>query len=350
MRAFDCPECGGPAPFEAQSCPSCQVPLAFHVPSMKLVAIPGDSVTIDGTRLLRCSNWAWECNWLVADDSGSGQCFAGSFIRARPAGDDTLALERLAQTAKSLRRLLYQLIELELPVEPYYRQGRGLAFDLISSRTSGTPVVIGHANGVITIDLAESLDEHRESLRVRLGEPYRTMLGHFRHEVGHYYQSILVENGRMIDECRELFGDERASYTDALDRHYKFGAPEGWEQSYISEYATMHPWEDFAECFAHYLHISDTLDTAAESGLVVQAERVRWNLTADVVPRSNYAGSTIESVLADWQVLAGAFNRINQSMGKRDLYPFTISEPVVRKLEFVHRVVVTAGDRRTVSA
>ncbi len=317
---------------------------------MKLVAIPGDSVTIDGTRLLRCSNWAWECNWLVADDSGSGQCFAGSFIRARPAGDDTLALERLAQTAKSLRRLLYQLIELELPVEPYYRQGRGLAFDLISSRTSGTPVVIGHANGVITIDLAESLDEHRESLRVRLGEPYRTMLGHFRHEVGHYYQSILVENGRMIDECRELFGDERASYTDALDRHYKFGAPEGWEQSYISEYATMHPWEDFAECFAHYLHISDTLDTAAESGLVVQAERVRWNLTADVVPRSNYAGSTIESVLADWQVLAGAFNRINQSMGKRDLYPFTISEPVVRKLEFVHRVVVTAGDRRTVSA
>ncbi|PXW30949.1 UNVERIFIED_CONTAM: hypothetical protein DES50_10679 [Williamsia faeni] len=317
---------------------------------MKLVAIPGDSVTIDGTRLLRCSNWAWECNWLVADDSGSGQCFAGSFIRARPAGDDTLALERLAQTAKSLRRLLYQLIELELPVEPYYRQGRGLAFDLISSRTSGTPVVIGHANGVITIDLAESLDEHRESLRVRLGEPYRTMLGHFRHEVGHYYQSILVENGRMIDECRELFGDERASYTDALDRHYKFGAPEGWEQSYISEYATMHPWEDFAECFAHYLHISDTLDTAAESGLVVQAERVRWNLTADVVPRSNYAGSTIESVLADWQVLAGAFNRINQSMGKGDLYPFTISEPVVRKLEFVHRVVVTAGDRRTVSA
>ena len=317
---------------------------------MRLVAIPGDSVTIDGTRLLRCSNWAWECNWLVADDSGSGQCFAGSFIRKRPDGDDTLALEKLAETAKSLRRLLFQLISLDLPVEPYFRQGHGLAFDLLSSRTSGTPVMIGHSGGVITIDLAESLDAYRESLRVSLGEPYRTMLGHFRHEVGHYYQSILVENGRMIDECRELFGDERASYADAIDRHYKFGAPQGWEQSYISEYATMHPWEDFAECFAHYLHIADTLETAAESGLVIQAERARWNLQADVVPRTDYSGSTIDAVLADWQILAGVFNRINQSMGKGDLYPFKISEPVVRKLEFVHRVVATAGDRRTVSA
>ena len=347
MRAFECPECGGPAPFEAQSCPTCQVPLAFHLPSMRLVAIPGDSVTIDGTRLLRCSNWAWECNWLVADDSGSGQCFAGSFIRARPHADDTLALEKLAQTAKSLRRLLIQLIDLDLPVEPYFRQGRGLAFDLLSSRTSGTPVIIGHAGGVITIDLAESLDAYRESLRVKLGEPYRTMLGHFRHEIGHYYQSILVENGSMIDECRLLFGDERASYVDAMNRHYKFGAPPDWQQSYISEYATMHPWEDFAECFAHYLHIADTLETAAESGLVVRADRARPNLPADVIPRSDYRGSTVEAVLADWQVLAGTFNRINHSMGKGDLYPFTISEPVVAKLEFVHRVVATAGARRS---
>lgn len=350
MRAFDCPECGGPAPFEAQSCPTCQVPLAFHLPSMRLVDIPGDSVTIDGTRLLRCSNWAWECNWLVADDSGSGQCFAGSFIRNRPEADDTLALEKLAQTAKSLRRLLFQLIDLGLPAEPYYRHDGGLAFDLLSSRTSGTPVVIGHAGGVITIDLAESLDAHRESLRVRLGEPYRTMLGHFRHEVGHYYQSILVENGPMIDECRTLFGDERASYTDSMNRHYRFGAPQGWEKSYISEYATMHPWEDFAECFAHYLHITDTLATASESGLAVHADRVRWKLAADVVPRTDYSGTGIDVLLGDWHVLSELFNRINQSMGKADLYPFTISEPVVRKLDFVHRVVVTAGARRPAPA
>lgn len=350
MRAFACPECGGPAPFESQACPTCEVPLAFHVPSMKLVAIPGDSVTIDDTRWLRCSNWAWECNWLVADDSGSGQCFAGTFIRRRPDGDDTLALERLAETAKSMRRLLFQLMDLGLPTEPYFRQGRGLAFDLLSSRTSGTPVLIGHANGVITIDLAESLDAHRESLRVRLGEPYRTMLGHFRHEVGHYYQSILVENSPIIVECRDLFGDEQASYTDALQRHYQFGAPEHWQESYISEYATMHPWEDFAECFAHYLHITDTLATASESGLIVHADRVRWNLRADVTPESDYSRADIDELLGDWSVLSAVFNRINQSMGKDDLYPFTIPEPVAEKLAFVHRVVTTAGDRRPAGA
>lgn len=350
MRAFDCPACGGPAPFESQSCPGCQVPLAFHVPSMTLVTIPDDSVTVDDVRWLRCANWAWGCNWLVADDSGSGQCFAGTFIRKRPDADDTLALERLAETAKSLRRLLFQLMDLSLPTEPYHRQDMGLAFDLISSRSSGTPVIIGHAHGVITIDLAESLDAHRETLRVRLGEPYRTMLGHFRHEVGHYYQAILVENSPVIADCRELFGDERASYADAIARHYKFGAPEGWQESYISEYATMHPWEDFAECFAHYLHITDTLATAAESGLVLEADRVRWDLPADITPRSDYSLADIDELLGDWKVLSGVFNRINQSMGKGDLYPFTIPAPVVRKLAFVHRVVTTAGDRRAAGA
>jgi hypothetical protein len=124
---------------------------------------------------------------------------------------------------------------------------------------------------VITIDLVESLDAYRESLRVHLGEPYRTMLGHFRHEVGHYYQNVLVETdpgaARYLDECREIFGDERADYQDQIARHYKFGAPANWGDSYISEYATMHPWEDFAECFAHYLHITGTIDTARGRGL-----------------------------------------------------------------------------------
>ena len=148
--------------------------------------------------------------------------------------------------------------------------------------------MIGHAGGVITIDLAESLDAYRESLRVRLGEPYRTMLGHLRHEVGHYYESILVENagdGRYLDECREVFGDESADYQAEIARHYKFGPPQDWSQSYISEYATMHPWEDFAECFAHYLHITDTIDTARESGLAMHSDRVRFRFPA-TLPRS----------------------------------------------------------------
>ena len=165
---------------------------------------------------------------------------------------------------------MYQLDDLGLPIDPWWQHDGGLAFDLLSSYTTGEKVIIGHADGVITIDVVETLDAYREQLRVRLGEPYRTMLGHFRHEVGHYYQNILVENGpgaqRYLDECRALFGDERASYADGIDRHYKFGAPDDWQASFISEYATMHPWEDFAECFAHYLHITDTIDTAREAG------------------------------------------------------------------------------------
>ena len=119
------------------------------------------------------------------------------------------------------------------------------------------------ANGIITIDLAESLDDRREALRVRLGEPYRTILGHLRHEVGHYYQKVLIADDALRTRCRELFGDERESYSEALTRHYRLGAPADWNTSFISEYATMHPWEDFAETFAHYLHITGTLQTIA---------------------------------------------------------------------------------------
>lgn len=343
MRAFACPACGRLAPFESQSCPSCSTLLGLHLPSRTLVAIPDDEVVVDGVRWHRCINWSWQCNWLVAEDSGSGQCAAGRLIRRRPESDDTIALEKLADASASLRQLLFQLLDLGLPVDSYRQRDGGLAFDLLSSRTSGQQVTIGHANGVITIDLAESLDAHREALRVRLREPYRTMLGHLRHEVGHYYENILVENGPLIDDCRVLFGDERASYSDAIARHYKFGAPEDWQQSFISEYATMHPWEDFAECFAHYLHITDTLATAAESGVMLRADLAAWAMRDDVAPRTSYHDADLDDILEDWQILSGVFNRVNRSMGKGDLYPFTIPQPVHEKLRFVHRVVTTAA-------
>ncbi len=217
-----------------------------------------------------------------------------------------------------------------------------LGFDLLSSRTANTPVLIGHANGIITMDLVESLDDYRESMRVRMGEPYRTMLGHFRHEVGHYYQWILVESAgdaALLESCRHLFGDERASYSDALDRHYRLGAPEGWQSAYISEYATMHPWEDFAECFAHYLHIQGTLSVAASAGLVLRAERVPELLTVDLVPGEDYRQVPVERILDDWRLIAMFFNRVNRAMGHDDLYPFAIPDPVARKLAFIHRVI-----------
>ena len=336
---LQCPRCADITLLESLECEACGLTIGFHPPSLTMREAITGGIDIDGVRWSPCSNRDWRCNWLVADDAGSGQCSSCRLTRQRPDASDTIALEKLADAAGVKRRLLVQLAELGLPVVPFYEREGGLAFDLLSSYSGQGRATIGHANGVITIDLVETLDDYREALRIRLGEPYRTMLGHFRHEVGHYYQWVLVEQTNWIHECRELFGDERASYSDALQRHYAEGAPEGWEASFISEYATMHPWEDFAECFAHYLHITDTLGTAAAGGLVLHADRVAGVDAADVVPRASYHDVPTSEMLADWHWLSLLFNRVNHAMGRGDLYPFTLSAPVERKLDFVHRVV-----------
>ena len=348
VRAFACPVCNYFTPFEAKQCHNCQAHVGLHLPSKTMHAVVEDCATIGGQRWVRCTqNETLGCNWLVPEEEDDayqrGRCLADSLIRREPEAADTIAREKLVPTAGALRRLVYQLCDIGVPVDPFWRHDGGLAFDLLSSYSEGKPVVIGHANGVITIDLVESLDAYRESLRVRLGEPYRTMLGHFRHEVGHYYQHILVENGpgadRYLRGCRELFGDERISYTDEIARHYRFGAPEGWAQTYISEYATMHPWEDFAECFAHYLHITDTIDTSREAGMVLRADRVRFSAPRDIVPLESYDDVPIEHMLFDWRWMSMFFNRVNTAMGKDALYPFDLPPPVVAKLAFIHRVI-----------
>jgi hypothetical protein len=184
-----------------------------------MVATASGMAVIDGQVWRACSRAAsLGCNWLVPEEQEfggqQGRCIAHSLIHREPEADDTIAVEKLVSTGIALRRLIYQLIDIGLPVDPFWRKDGGLAFDVLSSYSSGERVVIGHADGVITIDLVESLDAYRERLRVHLGERYRTMLGHFRHEVGHYYQNILVETepgaARYLDRCREIFGDERA--------------------------------------------------------------------------------------------------------------------------------------------
>lgn len=351
MRAFACPVCQNFVSFESDHCQSCSADVGLHLPSRSMVVLTDGTATVGDIVWARCTqSGPLGCNWLAPEAQEAeqrGRCLSDSLIRREPDPDDTIAREKLVPTAVALRRLVYQLDDLGLPIDPYWRTDGGLAFDLLSSYSAGERITIGHANGLITIDLVESLDAYRESLRVRLGEPYRTMLGHLRHEVGHYYQNILVETGagasRYLDRCRELFGDERVGYSEAIARHYKFGAPPDWQDSFISEYATMHPWEDFAECFAHYLHITDTIDTAREAGMVLLADRVRFAAPGDVVPLESYADAPVEHLLSDWKWIALFFNRVNTAMGKSPLYPFEISEPVVAKLGFVHTVVRAAA-------
>ncbi len=339
---MSCPSCGFVAFLDRQHCERCNARLGFHHPTLTFRELVDGAATIDGRRWVPCSQWDWKCNWLLAEDDERARCFSCRLNRTIPPFDDTIAREKLAETGIAKRRLLVQLMELGLPIVPYDEEPGGLGFDLLSSYSGGR-VITGHADGIITIDLAESLDEHREALRVVLGEPYRTMLGHFRHEIGHYYEQQLVSDEPLLSDCRALFGDERASYAEAIDRHYHHGPPEGWEEQYISSYATMHPWEDFAETWAHYLHITGTLTTAGRGAVRMDATRAHGLFDHDIVPRLSYLDATIEEILADWRWLSLMFNRINQAMGKSDLYPFTLVEPVAVKLGFVHRVVTSAS-------
>lgn len=336
-----CPHCRHFVYLDVLTCPNCEAELGYHIVTRQFYGLRNGRVSIDGRTWYSCSNREWACNWLVREDAPAGRCFSCRLTRRRPAADDTVALEKLAKTEEAKRRLLLQLGDLGLPIAPWDSQPGGLGFDLISSLTDGKPVMIGHANGIITIDLAESLDDRREALRVRLGEPYRTILGHLRHEVGHYYQNVLLKDDRTWAECRSLFGDERVSYKDALSRHYRYGAPADWQETFISEYATMHPWEDFAETFAHYLHITGTLQTAAVLGIHLDSAVMSLR-DADVEPLESYRDEPIQRLLTDWEWMSQAFNRINRAMGFGDLYPFTIVAPVRHKLAFVHDIVTRA--------
>jgi hypothetical protein len=336
-----CPHCRHFVYLSMRECPNCEAELGFNLLDRQFYGIRQGQVVIDGVTWYTCSNRGWGCNWLVREDAPAGQCFSCRLTRRRPESDDTIALEKWGSVEEAKRRLLLQLGELGLPIVPWDVRPGGLGFDLISSLSTGERVIIGHANGIITIDLAESLDDRREALRVRLGEPYRTILGHLRHEVGHYYQNVLLGDDAAWARCRELFGDERTSYQDAITRHYAQGAPQGWSASYISEYATMHPWEDFAETFAHYLHITGTLRTAAAIGIHIDASVTNLRDT-DVEPLLSYEDQPVQRLLADWDWMSQAFNRINRSMGFGDLYPFELVGPVRHKLAFVHDIVTKA--------
>ncbi|MDX2375480.1 putative zinc-binding peptidase [Microbacterium sp. LRZ72] len=336
-----CPHCRHFVYLSLLQCPHCGAELGFNLIDREFYGLRDGHTSIEGVTWYACSNRTWGCNWLVRGETPAGQCFSCRLTRRRPAVDDTIALEKWGKTEEAKRRLLLQLGELGLPIVPWSVRKGGLGFDLLSSLSGGERVVIGHVNGIITIDLAESLDDRREALRVRLGEPYRTILGHLRHEVGHYFQNVLLTDDVAWSKCREIFGDERASYKDALARHYSQGAPAEWPESFISEYATMHPWEDFAETFAHYLHITGTLATAAAIGIHLDAGVTNMRDT-DVVPLQSYRDEPIQRLLADWDWMSQGFNRINRSMGFGDLYPFTLVGPVRRKLGFVHDMVTRA--------
>lgn len=323
MKSYRCRICGNALYFENSVCVSCGTPLGYSRTEREIVPVDSSGVYVDA------QGWIWHvcrnlnlsgCTWLAP--LAGGQCFACDLTRIRPADSDAAGLQNFPVAERAKRHLITELDALGFQVVPKSVDSQtGVAFDLLSS--AQTPVMIAHSDGIITIDLAESDDAHRERIRHQLDEPYRTMLGHFRHEVGHYFQWRLVENDpAVLARCRELFGDESVDYQASVDRHYADGPPANWPDTYISSYATMHPYEDFAETWAHYLHICDTLETAVEYGLLPASDLVGHARFHDLVARV-------------WVKLSTALNLVNRSMGKDDLYPFVLAPTVLDKLDFV---------------
>jgi hypothetical protein len=336
MRDFICPKCGEHLTFENSVCLSCGSAVGFSIDEMALLVIApehGDACegAVDADEYQLCANLNLaECNWLVKVEPVRRLCVSCTLTRTRPNDADTSALAEFAVAEKAKRRLIAELHELELPIvgrdkDPEY----GLAFDLLSSETN--KVFTGHQNGVITLDLAEGDDVHREMLRKAMAEPYRTLLGHFRHEIGHYYFYRLIgPSPKYLSRFRELFGDPDADYQAALDRHYRQGAPPGWEEDFVSSYATMHPAEDWAETFAHYLHIRDTLDTCAAFGMAPAGATFERRILGP---------SGFDTIIKMWLPLVWALNMVNRSMGRDDLYPFVLPAPVLDKMRFIHDVI-----------
>lgn len=318
MRRFTC-RCGQPVFFDNLQCFACRRLLAFDDSALDMIAedAPGAGLPFC---INRCS--ASRCNWLARYDDGN--CLSCRMSRVIPALDKDENLERWRLLEAAKRRLLYELKRIGLPVDPtrlgfVFKEDRRTNPDVRENH-----VAIGHKDGTITINAAEADDVFRATQRLQFHEATRTLLGHFRHESGHYYFGELVGEDR-VDEVRRLFGDERADYAAALRAYYENGPPADWATRFVSGYASAHPAEDWAECWSHYLQVRAALETAEAHGLELPGEGEGWHVR--------------------FTQLVLVLNEIMRSLGNADAYPFVLTGPVVEKLECIHGIVQAGAAR-----
>jgi len=335
MKRFYC-HCGQEIFFDNTHCNQCGATLGFDSEKQELLSItPFEngfrSVANPDKIYQRCTQHAhaMHCNWLVSDNHPSGQCVSCRLTRLIPEQRYARNVKRWSVLEAAKRRMLYGLLRLGLPIDNVDGEtNANLQFhfleDQLSNPDAGLEQVFsGHLNGVITLNAAEADSSYREAAREAMNEPYRTLLGHFRHEIGHYYWDKLVRNQPVYEDFVRLFGRDTVDYQHALSQHYQHGPVENWQQNYISSYASSHPLEDWAETWAHYLLMHETLETAVAFGVIAQPE-----------PTTQFS-----HWLSEWMELVLVLNALNRSIGNQDAYPFVISEAVQRKLQFVHDLV-----------
>ncbi len=363
MRVFHCNHCGQLIFFENTTCGNCGHRLSY-LPDLQIVAslapLPSQPAGVGGTarelwsspaagaegktyRL--CENYRKHnvCNWAISADDPGSYCQSCQFTRVIPDLSRPENQNRWCRLETAKRRLIYSLIELKLPLcnkaeDPI----AGLEFLFVGDLDDTTRVLTGHENGVITMNIAEADDVERERRRVSMHEPYRTLLGHFRHEIGHYYWDRLLKDKPRLNAFREQFGDEQEDYSHALQNYYRTGAKANWQQYFVSAYATSHPWEDWAETWAHYLHINDALEIAQVCGLSLQPMCMGEPAMKTLGPKSGYL-SSFDEIVDNWFPLTYVLNSLNRSMGLPDAYPFVLSPATVEKLRFVHETIHECG-------
>lgn len=379
-RAYKC-QCGCPVFFRNSECLACGTPLGYDAEQARLLPLmPGPDTGTwvrwqnDGHHIhnhhghnhngllpppaeayTRCANLQTPaaCNWLVPYDpaqAGPLLCRACRLNRIIPDLNDPAHPENgvlWGRIEQAKRRLVSALLALGLPVVSRVTEdtARGMMFDFLRPHNNGPHIMTGHKTGLITLNLQEADDAVREAVRAAMREPYRTLLGHFRHEVGHYYWDRLVWDTPWLDDFRQLFGDERLDYAESLRQSYQNGPPPQWWLHYVSAYASTHPWEDWAECWAHYLHMRDTVDTALSFGLATDKLQLEFTpFTIDSLHQPGHPDAQhFLDFLNDWTRLTTMLNEMSRSMGQPDFYPFVLPLEVIAKLHFIHLLVASAS-------
>ncbi|HWD17685.1 MAG TPA: putative zinc-binding peptidase [Verrucomicrobiae bacterium] len=353
MKAYHCDGCGSLVFFDNVSCLTCHHALGFLPASGELRALEpaGEGVWrpvasgTNGPLHRKCANAEQHqvCNWMTPVDDPNPFCVSCRLNEVIPNLEAPGNLERWRRLEMAKRRIVYTILQLGLPMDAVAAEKRpALRFKFLGEAPGQPPVLTGHAQGLITVNIAEADDDERERRRVNLHEPYRTLLGHLRHEVAHYYWDRLIANSAWLERWRAVFGDENKNYAEALKTHYEQGPPADWPSHFVSAYAASHPWEDWAETWAHYFHIIDTLETAASFGMSLKPRHpAAPTMTSD--PRlAAKSDASFDLLLEQWFPIVYALNALNRGMGLHDLYPFALSSPAIAKLRFAHEVAQTA--------
>jgi len=354
LKLFTCTCCSHPVYFENTICLHCQASLGFDPKLRKIISLQshagvvfekldGDQIVTDELYKYCLNKQHSVCNWLIPAKEEESFCAACQLNQTIPNLNRPDHLEKWQRIEVAKHRLVYALLRFKLPIIPKHKDElRGLAFDFKAQ--DPTPLakrlLTGHKQGLITLNIEEANDVSRMMAQQQMDEVYRTLLGHFRHESGHYYWDLLVKNSSFHAGFQQLFGDENINYPQALNTHYENRANADWQRNYISSYASSHPWEDWAETWAHYLHMVDALETGFSFGLTLHPRILAASGGEQTLLDTDpYCTDSFNAIMERWIPLTFMMNSLNRSLGLKDSYPFVINEAVKSKMAFIHNIV-----------